>query len=78
MNVLTQQIYRVLGIRIILTSTLTFTTGDLFTVVSTPSPLLDAFTDFARVELLNTVQTCTLGQITQALYEVAGRYRRNM
>ena len=29
-------------------------------------------------KLLNAVQTCTLGQITQALYEVAGRYRRNL
>ena len=29
-------------------------------------------------ELMNTVRTCSLGQITQALYEVGGRYRRNM
>jgi len=29
-------------------------------------------------ELMNTVRTCSLGQITQALYEVGGQYRRNM
>ncbi len=29
-------------------------------------------------ELLSTVQHCSLGQITQALYEVGGAYRRNM
>ena len=29
-------------------------------------------------ELMETVKTCSLGQITQALYEVGGRYRRNM
>lgn len=29
-------------------------------------------------ELLSTVRTCSLGQITQVLYEVGGRYRRNM
>ncbi len=29
-------------------------------------------------ELMNTVRTCSLGQITQALYEVGGKYRRNM
>jgi methylmalonyl-CoA mutase len=29
-------------------------------------------------ELVNTVQTCSLGQITQALYDVGGQYRRNM
>jgi methylmalonyl-CoA mutase len=29
-------------------------------------------------ELMDTVRTCTLGQITQALYQVGGRYRRNM
>jgi hypothetical protein len=29
-------------------------------------------------ELMNTVRDCTLGQITQALYEVGGRYRRRM
>ncbi len=29
-------------------------------------------------ELMETVKTCTLGQISQALYEVGGRYRRNM
>ncbi len=29
-------------------------------------------------ELLDTVQHCSLGQITQALYEVGGAYRRNM
>ena len=28
-------------------------------------------------ELLSTVQCCSLGQITEALYEVGGRYRRN-
>jgi methylmalonyl-CoA mutase len=29
-------------------------------------------------ELMETVKTCTLGQITHALYEVGGQYRRNM
>jgi isobutyryl-CoA mutase len=29
-------------------------------------------------ELMETVRTCSLGQITQALYEVGGQYRRNM
>jgi isobutyryl-CoA mutase len=29
-------------------------------------------------ELLDTVQVCSLGQITHALYEVGGQYRRNM
>jgi len=29
-------------------------------------------------ELLHTVQVCSLGQITHALYEVGGQYRRNM
>jgi methylmalonyl-CoA mutase len=29
-------------------------------------------------ELMETVKFCTLGQITQALYEVGGQYRRNM
>lgn len=29
-------------------------------------------------ELLKTVQFCSLGQITNVLYEVGGRYRRNM
>jgi methylmalonyl-CoA mutase len=29
-------------------------------------------------ELMNTVRTCSLGQITKALYDVGGQYRRNM
>ena len=29
-------------------------------------------------ELMNTVQVCSLGQITQALYDVGGQYRRGM
>jgi methylmalonyl-CoA mutase len=29
-------------------------------------------------ELMDTVKVCSLGQITQALYEVGGQYRRNM
>jgi methylmalonyl-CoA mutase len=29
-------------------------------------------------ELMETVKVCTLGQITQALYDVGGQYRRNM
>jgi len=29
-------------------------------------------------ELMNTVRYCSLGQITQALYDVGGQYRRNM
>jgi methylmalonyl-CoA mutase len=28
--------------------------------------------------LMDSVRTCSLGQITQALYEVGGQYRRNM
>jgi methylmalonyl-CoA mutase len=29
-------------------------------------------------ELMETVKSCSLGQISHALYEVGGRYRRNM
>jgi methylmalonyl-CoA mutase len=29
-------------------------------------------------ELLDTVCSCSLGQITHALYEVGGQYRRRM
>jgi methylmalonyl-CoA mutase len=29
-------------------------------------------------ELMETVRTCSLGQITQTLFEVGGKYRRNM
>ena len=29
-------------------------------------------------ELMEAVKTCSLGQITGALYEVGGKYRRNM
>ncbi len=29
-------------------------------------------------ELMNTVKYCSLGQITHALYEVGGQYRRSM
>ena len=29
-------------------------------------------------ELMETVRVCSLGQISQALYEVGGQYRRNM
>ena len=29
-------------------------------------------------ELMETVKTCSLGQITHAMYEVGGQYRRNM
>jgi methylmalonyl-CoA mutase len=29
-------------------------------------------------ELMDTVKVCSLGQITQALYDVGGQYRRNM
>jgi methylmalonyl-CoA mutase len=29
-------------------------------------------------ELMNTVRVCSLGQITQTLYDVGGQYRRNM
>jgi len=29
-------------------------------------------------ELMAAVKICSLGQITQALYEVGGQYRRNM
>jgi methylmalonyl-CoA mutase len=29
-------------------------------------------------ELMDTVRVCSLGQITQALFEVGGQYRRNM
>jgi methylmalonyl-CoA mutase len=29
-------------------------------------------------ELMETVKTCSLGQITNALFEVGGQYQRNM
>jgi methylmalonyl-CoA mutase len=29
-------------------------------------------------ELMNTVRVCSLGQITKALFDVGGQYRRNM
>jgi methylmalonyl-CoA mutase len=29
-------------------------------------------------ELVNTVRVCSLGQITKALFEVGGEYRRSM
>jgi methylmalonyl-CoA mutase len=29
-------------------------------------------------ELMETVKTCSLGEITHALYQVGGQYRRNM
>ena len=29
-------------------------------------------------ELMNTVKVCSLGQISRALYEVGGQYRRSM
>jgi methylmalonyl-CoA mutase len=29
-------------------------------------------------ELMETVKYCSLGEITHALYEVGGQYRRNM
>ena len=29
-------------------------------------------------ELMETVKCCSLGQITEALFEVGGQYRRNM
>ncbi len=29
-------------------------------------------------ELMNTVRVCSLGQITNALFEVGGQYRRSM
>jgi isobutyryl-CoA mutase len=29
-------------------------------------------------ELMEAVKTCSLGQITEALYDVGGKYRRNM
>jgi methylmalonyl-CoA mutase len=29
-------------------------------------------------ELMDTVRVCTLGQITRALYDVGGQYRRGM
>jgi hypothetical protein len=34
--------------------------------------------DSIFAKLLDTVQHCSLGQITQALYEVGGAYRRNL
>ena len=40
------------------------------------------FSEKARIavfaELMDTVRCCSLGQITQALYDVGGQYRRNM
>jgi methylmalonyl-CoA mutase len=29
-------------------------------------------------ELMNTVRVCSLGQITSALFDVGGQYRRSM
>jgi methylmalonyl-CoA mutase len=29
-------------------------------------------------EMMETAKVCSLGQITHALYEVGGQYRRNM
>jgi len=29
-------------------------------------------------ELMNAVRVCSLGQITETLFEVGGKYRRNM
>ena len=29
-------------------------------------------------ELMNTTKTCSLGEITNSLFEVGGQYRRNM
>jgi methylmalonyl-CoA mutase len=34
--------------------------------------------DNVFAELMESVKTCSLGQISRALYEVGGRYRRNM
>jgi len=34
--------------------------------------------DNVFAELMETVRVCSLGQITQALYDVGGKYRRNM
>jgi len=34
--------------------------------------------DIIFAELMETVRVCSLGQITQALYEVGGQYRRNI
>jgi methylmalonyl-CoA mutase len=34
--------------------------------------------DNVFAELMNTVRVCSLGQITRALYDVGGQYRRNM
>jgi methylmalonyl-CoA mutase len=34
--------------------------------------------DNVFAELMRTVRTCSLGQITRALFEVGGQYRRNM
>lgn len=64
LHLLTLQIYRVLGIRIILTNTVTFTSGDRFTVVSAPTPLLNAFTSYVRAELQNTVHYDSIMLIT--------------
>jgi len=42
--------------------------------------LKQAVIDDANVfeELMNTVRACSLGQITHALFEVGGQYRRSM
>jgi len=34
--------------------------------------------DNVFAELMNTVRVCSLGQITSALFEVGGQYRRSM
>ncbi len=39
-------------------------------------PQLQAETCFA--ELMESVKVCSLGQISRALYDVGGQYRRNM
>jgi isobutyryl-CoA mutase len=47
-------------------------------------PALERLQEKARrgenlfAELMDTVKVCSLGQITQALFEVGGQYRRNM
>jgi len=47
-------------------------------IPSRPDASTPWFTPTAVSSLLRTVCSCSLGQITHALYEVGGQYRRSM
>ena len=42
------QLYQPLGIRIVLTRSITFTAGDMFAIQPDPEPLLNSFTSYVR------------------------------